>query len=318
MRFVIALFIVFLLLATIVITSGSESVRLLVLPSARSAASLATIPAIQVPNTPTATALPTALPTAFPTAFPTVLPTVLPTATRQHPYIPILMYHYVRVVDKAADPFGYDLSVTPAHFAAQIKWLRRAGYDMIQMSALADCIRSDSPCPAHAVAITFDDGYMDAYTNALPVLQKYSATATFYIIRGFVGRKAYMGWDEIRSLRSAGMEIGAHSISHVDLTRLSYDKAVEQIAHSGAEIAAQIGVPVWSFCYPSGRFNATIAKITRDAGYTSATTTIQDGPQDDLFTLPRVRVHGNMTQAKFQATVEAYPPRPPANRVNGF
>ncbi|MEI7772774.1 MAG: polysaccharide deacetylase family protein, partial [Chloroflexales bacterium] len=119
---------------------------------------------------------------------------------------------------------------------------------------------------------------------------------------------AYMGWDEIRALRNAGMEIGAHSISHIDLTTLSHDENVDQIARSGAEIAAQIGAPVRSFCYPAGRFTPEIAAITRDVGYTSATTTVQEGAQDDPFTLPRIRIYGDMSQDGFQATVAAYLP----------
>ncbi len=104
------------------------------------------------------------------------------------------------------------------------------------------------------------------------------------------------------------MEIGAHSISHIDLTTLSYYENVDQIARSGAEIAAQIGAPVRSFCYPAGQFNAEIATITRDAGYTSATTTVQEGAQDNPFALPRIRIYGDMSQDGFQATITAYLP----------
>jgi peptidoglycan/xylan/chitin deacetylase (PgdA/CDA1 family) len=304
-RFVIPLFVVMVLLVAIVLTSGPEPVRLAP-PSALGApapalsgeAGQAMTPAIQVPDTPPATQAPA----------PALAPAFAVAPAGQRPYIPILMYHYVRSVDQAADPLGYNLSVTPDQLAAQVEWLRRSGYDTVQMSALAACIRGESPCPARAVALTFDDGYMDAYTAALPVLQEYGATATFYIVSGFVGHDAYMGWEEIRALRNAGMEIGAHSISHIDLTTLSHDENVDQIGRSGAEIAAQIGAPVHSFCYPAGQFNADIAAITRDLGYTSATTTIQEGAQDDLFALPRVRVYGDMSQDGFQATIAAYLP----------
>jgi peptidoglycan/xylan/chitin deacetylase (PgdA/CDA1 family) len=305
MRFAIPLFIVLFLLAAIALTSG-PTLTTIAPPSALGAstsdpggaANPAVTPAIQVPDTPPATA----------TIAPALAPAFAVAPAGQRPYIPILMYHYVRIVDKAADPLGYGLSVTPDQFAAQVKWLRQSGYDTIQMSALAACISGDAPCPSRAVALTFDDGYADAYTAALPVLQEYGATATFYIVSGFVGHDAYMGWDEIRALRSAGMEIGAHSISHIDLTTLSHDENVDQIGRSGAEIAAQIGAPVRSFCYPAGKFNAEIAAITRDRGYTSATTTIQEGAQNDLFALPRVRIYGDMSQDGFQATIAAYLP----------
>jgi peptidoglycan/xylan/chitin deacetylase (PgdA/CDA1 family) len=305
MRFVIPLFVVLLLLAAIALTSGRDPARLAPpsalgasAPDSASAAGAAATPTIQVPDTPPPTAAPA----------PALAPAFAVAPAGQRPYVPILMYHYVRVVDQAADPLGYGLSVTPDQFAAQVKWLHGSGYDTIQMSALAACIRGEAPCPAHAVALTFDDGYMDAYTAALSVLQEYGATATFYIVSGFVGHDAYMGWDEIRALRAAGMEIGAHSISHLDLTTLSHDENVDQIGRSGAEIAAHLGIPVRSFCYPAGKFNAEIAAITRERGYTSATTTNQQGPQDDLFALPRLRISGDMSQASFQATIAAYLP----------
>ncbi len=303
MRFAIPLFIVLLLLSAIVLTSGPGQARLGPFRvfgafSSGDTAGTAATPTIQVPDTSLATQVPAPAPA----------PAFAAAPIGQRPYIPILMYHYVRAVDQAADPLGYGLSVTPNQFAAQVEWLRRSGYDTIQMSALAACIHGEGACPARAVALTFDDGYIDAYTAALPVLQEYGATATFYIVSGFVGQDAYMGWDEIRALRSAGMEIGAHSISHIDLTTLNHDENVDQIARSGAEIAAQIGAPVRSFCYPAGRFNAEIAAITRDVGYTNATTTVQEGSQDDLFALPRARIYGDMSQEGFQATVAAYLP----------
>ncbi|NNJ10807.1 polysaccharide deacetylase family protein [Chloroflexales bacterium ZM16-3] len=302
MRFAIPLFVVLFLLAAIALSTGDEPPRLAPPHALGAPAPDLGGAAVQTPQQ----GVPVALDPP-----PSPAPAVPPFAAApagQRPYVPILMYHYVRSVDAAADPLGYGLSVTPAQFAAQLDWLRRSGYDTVQMSALAACIRGESPCPARAVALTFDDGYMDAYTDALPLLQQYGDTATFYIVSGFVGHDAYMGWDEIRALRDAGMEIGAHSISHIDLTTLSYYENVDQIARSGSEIAAEIGAPVRSFCYPAGQFNADIAKITSDAGYTSATTTIQEGPQDDLFALPRIRVYGDMSQDGFQATIAAYLP----------
>ncbi len=230
-------------------------------------------------------------------------PAYAPAPPGQRPYVPILMYHYVRTVDATLDPLGYGLSVTPDQFAAQLAWLDAQGYDTVTVSTLAACMRGEVVCPARAVALTFDDGHLDAYTTALPLLQQYGAVATFYIVSGFVGQDSYMGWDEIRALVQAGMEIGAHSISHLDLTTLSYYEQLDQIARSGQEISAQIGVPVRSFCYPAGRFNTDIVTLTRDAGYTSATTTIQEGPQDDPYTLPRLRIYGAMDLAGFAATV---------------
>jgi peptidoglycan/xylan/chitin deacetylase (PgdA/CDA1 family) len=290
-RFIFPLAVVLFLLVAIMFTTGRSPV------AAFGGLAGATTPQIW---------LPADMPTPTPKPLPP--PPFASAPDGQRPYVPILMYHYVRTVDASVDPLGYGLSVTPAQFAAQLDWLHRAGYDTVQLSALVSCVHGEAPCPARAVALTFDDGYMDAYTNAFPLLQQYGDTATFYIVSGFVGHEGYMGWDEIRAMHNAGMEIGAHSISHLDLTTLSYYENVDQIARSGQEIAAQIGAPVRSFCYPAGKFTPEIAKITHDAGYTSATTTIQEGAQEDMFTLPRIRIAGDLSQEGFEATVAAYAP----------
>lgn len=245
------------------------------------------------------------MPTAAP---PVAAAPFTPAPPGQRPYIPILMYHYVRYVDPAADPLGFNLSVTPEQLGAQLSWLRSAGYEAVTMEAVAACVRGEGPCPARAVALTFDDGYADAYSAALPLLQQHGYVATFYIVSGFVGQPGYVGWDEVRALRAAGMEIGAHSVTHPDLTSLGLDDLRAQVAQSGATIAAEIGAPVRSFCYPAGRFNDTVAAVARESGYTSATTTAPDLPQDNPYTLPRLRVSGDMSQDAFQWTVAAYLP----------
>lgn len=231
-----------------------------------------------------------------------------PAPTGARPYTPILMYHYVRYVDKGADPLGHSLSVTPEQFAAQLAWLAANGYETVRMDTVAACLRGEAPCPARAVALTFDDGYMDAYTAALPLLQQYGFVATFYIVSGFVGQPNYMGWAELRALRDAGMEIGAHTVSHPDLTRLSLDDARTEIAQARAALMTELGVPVLSFCYPGGRHSTDIAAIVREAGYTSATTTVQNGPQADPFTLPRLRIYGDLSQPGFEGMIRAVLP----------
>ncbi len=234
--------------------------------------------------------------------------TFTPAPDGARPYIPVLMYHYVRHVDKGADPLGYNLSVTPEQFAAQLAWLAANGYETVRMDAVAACVRGEGPCPARAVALTFDDGYMDAYTAALPLLQQYGFDATFYIVSGFIGQPNYMGWDELRALRDAGMEIGAHTVSHPDLTRLGLADARAEIAQSRAALMTELGMPVLSFCYPGGRLNPDIAAIVRDAGFTSATTTMQTGPQSDPFTLPRLRIYGDLSQPGFAGMISTILP----------
>lgn len=218
------------------------------------------------------------------------------------------MYHYVRYVDQTQDPLGYRLSVTPEQFAGHLDWLSRQGYTTLRMDTVAECLQGLQACPQHAVALTFDDGYADAYTTVLPLLQQYGFVATFYVVSGFIGQPGYMGWAQLQALRDAGMEIGAHSISHPNLTALSQDQAYYQIVHSAQHISTGLQVPIVSFCYPAGQFNAEIAALVESAGYTSATTTMTHWYEGDLYALPRVRISGGLGQAGFQSLVQAYTP----------
>lgn len=221
-------------------------------------------------------------------------------------FIPILMYHYVRSVDPAIDPLGYNLSVTKDQFADQLDWLARQGYTPIRMDTLAACLSGEQTCPERAIALTFDDGYADAYTTTLPLLQQYGFVATFYIVSGFVGQAGYMNWDELRALHDAGMEIGAHSVTHSDLNLMSRDNAYAEIAGSGERLAAALQIPIRSFCYPGGKFNATTAELVQRADYTSATTTLQTWDQRNRYSLPRIRIYGELTQMDFEWLMQSF------------
>lgn len=207
--------------------------------------------------------------------------------------VPILMYHYIRVAD-ANDKLGQGLSVTPDNFDAQIKGLVDDNYVSIKMDDLADpnlsAISKIINEKKKPIAITFDDGYADAYTSALPILQKYQMTATFYIIRDYVGRPEYMNQSQIDILASDGMEIGSHTLSHPDLATLSDTNQRTQIFNSKDSTN--------SFCYPSGKFNDTTISLVKEAGYTTATTTKIGiaNETSNLLKLPRVRVENGTAQ----------------------
>jgi peptidoglycan/xylan/chitin deacetylase (PgdA/CDA1 family) len=240
-----------------------------------------------------------------PTLFPTLVGAQAPLDTLGGPPPLILMYHYIRNVDQASDPLGYELSVAPELFEAQMAWLHEQGYRTMRMDAVAGCL-ANAACPSKAVALTFDDGYQDAFTTALPVLQRYGFTATFYIISGPIGQPGYMSWEQVAMLRDAGMEIGAHTIDHFDLTTLDPAESERQIVQSKADLEQRLGISVASFCYPTGLYNWTIAEQARAAGFLSATTTRWDNDNSDLMALPRRRIAGGTAVDGFAAIVQGY------------
>jgi len=227
-----------------------------------------------------------------PVATATVLPTAQPAAASSKVVSHILMYHYIRDgVDPKKDPIGYGLSVTPQQFEAQLAALSAAGYTGLTMSQY-----SAGQATAKSVMLTFDDGYEDFYTTAWPLLKKYHFTATAYIISGKIGGN-YMTWDQLRELHAAGIEIGAHTVNHIDLSKASEAVQHSEIFNSKQTIEAQVGAPVVSFCYPSGKYTATTEALVKQAGYTSATTTHPGSvrPSDDPDALNRVRINPDLT-----------------------
>ncbi|MBU6388963.1 polysaccharide deacetylase family protein [Patescibacteria group bacterium] len=214
----------------------------------------------------------------------------------------ILMYHYVRVVDPKLDPEGYRLSVTASQLDNDLTALQAAGYSFITMADLA--AGRGSP---KKIAVTFDDGYADAYTTAYPILVKHRATATFFIISGKVGQPAYMSWDEIRTLHRRGFEIGAHTLHHPDLSRLTTAAQQKEIEGSKLAIEAQIGAPLVSFCYPAGRFNADTLHLVQEDGFLTATTTEPGAAHagSDPYLLPRVRVSPTVTPTELVREVRS-------------
>jgi len=212
-------------------------------------------------------------------------PITYPKATTYN--VPILMYHYIRVAPEG-DTLGQGLSVTPENFALQMAWLKTENYASVKVSDLTDPDKKEiSKILAEGqkpIAITFDDGYEDAFTAAYPVLKKDGFTGTFYIIRNFVGRSEYMNQTQIDELSSAGMEIGSHSLDHPNLEKLSIDNQKKQIFDSKNSAA--------TFCYPAGKYNNDTVALVKEAGYLTAVTTKSGIANQDsnLFELPRVRI----------------------------
>ncbi|MCL5407480.1 MAG: polysaccharide deacetylase family protein [Patescibacteria group bacterium] len=208
--------------------------------------------------------------------------------------VPILMYHYIRNAENESQ-LGKNLSVSPKNFDSQIKWLKDNDYQTLKVADLTDPNKKELSKIAYnkkkPIVITFDDGYEDAYTNAYPVLQKYQMTATFYIIRDYVGRPEYMNQSQIDKLEKDGFEIGSHTLSHPDLTKLTPAEAQKQITDSKENAL--------TFCYPAGKYDATTVKLVQGAGYLAAVTT-HSGIADqnsNILELPRVRIEESSGEA---------------------
>jgi peptidoglycan/xylan/chitin deacetylase (PgdA/CDA1 family) len=219
--------------------------------------------------------------------------------------LPILTYHYIRVNPDPYDRLGFALSVTPADFAAQMDWLARNGYHPISTEDLYAYLQHARGLPSKPVILTFDDGYADFFTTALPILLGHDFKAVAYVVSGFVGQPGYMTSDQIREADRSDIEIGSHTVSHANLATASAGNVQAQLMASKQFLEDVIGHPVVSFCYPSGKFTAAVASQVAAAGYHDATT-IRFGYSHtlgDRYLWTRLRVSGGERLDQFAAAV---------------
>jgi peptidoglycan/xylan/chitin deacetylase (PgdA/CDA1 family) len=223
-------------------------------------------------------------------------------------YPRILMYHMIR--DAIPGKKFNSLRVSPEAFESQIKYLHDNGWHSYTME---EAINQKRSLPLKSVVITFDDGYQDNLTNALPILEKYGFKATVYLVndrhdRDWSGyRKAKnrgaglkdepkLSDDEVKTLLESGLvEIGAHTLTHANLLRLDEIQSRREICGSKEEIEEKFHTVCRSFAYPFGLYEEKDKKSVATCGYTHAVTTetgIADLKRCDPFEIPRVTVSG--------------------------
>lgn len=216
--------------------------------------------------------------------------------------VPILMYHYIRELPpNTPDQLGYGLSIPPKLFEQQLQYLAGAGYTSVSMDNVAAHITKGTALPAKPVVLSFDDGYADFYTAAWPLLKKYKLSATVYLVVDFLDKPGYMSWPQAQELRDAGVEIGAHTLDHIDLAIQPLPSAKHQITDSGTILRQRLNAPVTTFAYPSGQYNANTVKIVGESGFSSAVTTAFGSRHTakNLLTLARVRVQGGVSMPNY-------------------
>ena len=224
--------------------------------------------------------------------------------------VPILMYHVIGTKGPATSNPG--LWVAPADFIAQVQAIKHAGYHAVTLQQAWDAWHHHRDLPRKPVVFSFDDGYLGQVRDALPAL---AAEGWAGVLNLKLGNLADVGGTKaVKRLIRGGWEIDAHTITHPDLTTADAARLHEEVAGSRARLRRLLNVPVRFFCYPSGRYDATVIAAVKAAGYLGATTTALGWatPAGDAFTLPRVRVDGGMTPdavlARLQQTRPALAP----------
>jgi peptidoglycan/xylan/chitin deacetylase (PgdA/CDA1 family) len=222
--------------------------------------------------------------------------------------VPILMYHYVSEPPPGSDIYRVDLSVAPDAFRQQMAHLRDSGYTPVDLYDLSTAIVAHTELPEKPIIITFDDGYLDNYENAFPVLQEFGFKGTFFVVTEFIdsGREGYMTWEMIEEMSRAGHRIESHSRTHPDLTTKSRDGLIWEILGSQETLTAHIGYKPRYFCYPGGTYNDETIRILKELDFWGAVTT-ENGTWhgfNDRFEWRRVRMRNSTTIQEFSRLID--------------
>ncbi len=227
--------------------------------------------------------------------------------------VPIMMYHHISDAPPH-DLLTLSLTVTPTIFSRQLDYLKAKGYHTITFNQLFSALYYGGPLPSKPIILTFDDGYEDAYQFAYPILKAHGFSGMFYIISGKVGWQGQMTWNQLREMVANGMQMGSHTIHHVDMglvLRYSLEQAQQELQVSQATLQQNLHIAIQQFCYPSGEpfkhgtlaLRQQIVALLAADGYIGATTDpgmtgITQNSQNPMVLL-RTRVDGRETFKNF-------------------
>lgn len=213
-------------------------------------------------------------------------------------YIPILTYHSI-------DSSRSVISLGADQFERHMAFLAASGFTVVPLSRVLKLKNSREDFPDKSLAITFDDGFKNFFDAALPVLRKYGFPATVFLITGRCGKDNYwpgqlrgiprlemLDWKDIEEAANQGVEFGAHTVTHPNLTHLSKEQYADEILESKAIIKERVGEDVKYFAYPYGVFSHEIHHFVGE-NFEGACSVEMDfvTKRSDSFLLPRVDMY---------------------------
>lgn len=217
------------------------------------------------------------------------------------PRVRILMYHSI-----TEDPTDHH-SVSPKAFAEQMCFLA-TNCNVISLDQLVDCFKEKGSLSDKPVVITLDDGLANNYTVAYPILKKHKLPATLFLVPDWIAsyeasqmnetgpdRNRYTTWDQVKEMSQNAISIGAHTISHRSLPKLTREQINYELVESKARLEEKLGQKVKFFAYPYGALRdlrTDIVRMVAESGYFCAVTSLSgiNDPSRDLHVLRRTEI----------------------------
>lgn len=229
------------------------------------------------------------------------------------------MYHSISNDDESVVHPYYSIQTTPEAFTWQMQYLYDSGYKAVELGKALELVHSSSRILEKVVVLTFDDGYMDFYTEAVAILRRFGYAATVYLPSSMIkdrishkfNGKVCLTWDKVTELSDAGYYFGSHSATHKMLRNMKEKEVKYEIYLSKAMIEDKIGKQVDSFSYPyafpeeDGEYKASLRRLLSETGYRNGVSTNigRISSQDDRYFLKRIPVNSHDDIDLFRAKI---------------
>jgi peptidoglycan/xylan/chitin deacetylase (PgdA/CDA1 family) len=214
---------------------------------------------------------------------------------RVRPYrrpVPVLACH---VIGTPRGPFPR-LYLRPSAFAAEMRRLAAAGYHAVTLARVEDAWRGRRSLPRRPLVVSFDDGYRSDADIALPVLRRLGWPGVLFLELGRLDRPDGLTRAQVRTLMAAGWELGAHTITHPDLTTLRPPPLRREVAGSRRILRRDFHVAVVDFAYPLGRYDRAVVREVRSAGFRGAVTErLGLARRSEILTMARIRLDSTIS-----------------------
>lgn len=193
---------------------------------------------------------------------------VLAVMVEMYPPQGVLILEYHKVNDRTHD----DYTVTPEVFSAQMDALLEDGYTTISVLDFLRAKKGKQRLPEKPVIVTFDDGYSDNYTEAVPILEKRGMKATIFIVTNDIGLPGYLTWEQLFDLEARGIELGSHTANHLPLTDMTVDEARDELQKSKLMMEWKGLKTIFVLSYPNGKYDKYLPGILKEEEYLAAVT----------------------------------------------
>lgn len=214
--------------------------------------------------------------------------------------VPVLMYHSIS--DSKFNPY----ILSKDRFEQQMDYLKTNGFTTLSTEDVYEFMMFNKPIPKKSVLITFDDGYMDNYKYAYPILKKDHFKATFFVITGNIDKgDLYLSSAQLKEMEQNGIDIESHTVHHDKLGTLSYSEQLQTLKDSKQYLENTLNKKVNFIAYPFGSYNMDTLKADKEAGYTMAFTTEGkwSNKANGILTLHRVFISGFCHMGSFERRV---------------